>query len=420
MLNAPRIQDVKIEDGFWEARLRVNRETTLPDVYAKCRKSGRIDAFRLNWKPGRPNRPHKFWVSDVAKWLEGACYSLATHPDPKLERAVETVVDLIASAQQPDGYLNTHFTVVEPDRRWANLRDDHELYCAGHLMEAAVAHYEATGQTKFLDVVCRYADYIDSVFGRGRGRKRGYPGHEEIELALVRLYRATGRPRYLKLAAYFVNERGQQPHYFEKEARARGESPSVYRSIAHFGKQAHLPVREQTTADGHAVRAVYLYAGMADVAAETGDRELLAACRRLWRNIVTRRMYIHGGIGSTCHGERFTVDYDLPNAEAYAETCAAIGLVFFAHRMLNIDPDRRYADVMERALYNNVLSGVSLDGNRFFYPNYLDAVPGVNSLRGLKSSARQDWYNTSCCPTNICRMLASLGRYSSRRRHQRS
>lgn len=402
---------VAIETGFWAERLRVNREATLPITYRQCRDTGRIDAFRLDWAPGKPNKPHVFWDSDVAKWVEAVSYSLATHPDASLARKLDRVVDLIVRAQQPDGYLNVHFTVVKPDQRWSNLRDAHELYCAGHLMEAAVAHHDATGSRTLLDAMCRYADYIGTVFGRGRGRRRGYPGHEEIELALVRLARATGQRRYLNLAAYFVNERGRRPHFFDREARVRGEqgNPAAREAYAYY--QAHAPVRTQTTAEGHAVRACYLYAGMADVARETGDRDLLRACRTVWRNIVNRRLYIHGGIGSTRHGERFTADYDLPNDEAYAETCASIALVFFAHRMLQIDCDGQYADVMERALYNSVLSGVSQDGTRFFYDNVLATQPGLHAFRGRNPPERQAWFGCACCPPNLARLLASFGGY---------
>ena len=400
---------VQVQGGFWGERLGLNRCVTLPIEYQQCKMTGRIDAFKLDWKPGSPDPPHIFWDSDVAKWIEAACYSITTHPDARLEKKIEYVVKLISEAQQEDGYLNVHFTVVEPEKRWSNLRDQHELYCAGHLMEAAVAHLEATGRREFLDVMCRYADYIVSVFGKGRKQKRGYPGHEEIELALVKLYRATGRRSYLDLAKFFVDERGRSPHYFDREARERGEDPIRFGGHDYF--QAHLPVREQESAEGHAVRACYLYAGMADVAAETGDRELLVACRRMWKNITENRMYIHGGIGSSRFGERFTIDYDLPNEEAYAETCAAIALVFFAHRMVQIDTDRQYSDVMERALYNCIPAGVSLDGTRFFYDNYLASFPGSHRFTGQKPPVRQEWFGCACCPPNLARIFASLGGY---------
>ncbi|MDH7568643.1 MAG: glycoside hydrolase family 127 protein [Armatimonadota bacterium] len=398
---------VRIDDRFWSPRLRVNREKTLAHQYQQCKETGRIDAFRLDWRPGREPVPHIFWDSDVAKWVEAASYTLALHPDPHLENLLDEVVALIASAQQPDGYLNVHFTVVEPEKRWTNLRDWHELYCAGHLMEAAVAHYQATGKRTLLNALCRYADYIGTVFGTGPGQKRGYPGHEEIELALVKLFRVTGERRYLELSRYFVEERGRQPHYFDQEARARGEDPARFHGRDYRYNQSHLPVREQTEVVGHAVRAMYLYCAMADLAGELNDPTLLRACERLWESVTGRRMYVTGGIGSARANEGFTFDYDLPNESAYAETCAAIGLVFWAHRLLQLTADARYADVMERALYNGVLSGVSLDGERFFY---------VNPLASVGDHHRQPWFGCACCPPNVARLLASLGHYIYSRR----
>lgn len=408
---------VKITSPFWDRRLAANRDVTIPVVQAHLQTTGRIDAFRLDWNPGDLQMPHHFWDSDVAKWIEATGYSLQTHPDPELEAEVDRIIDLIAGAQQDDGYLNVHFTVAEPENRWRNLRDMHELYCAGHLMEAAVAYYEGTGKRKLLDVMCRYADHIATVFGAGPDQKRGYAGHEEIELALVKLYRATGKRRYLELAKFFVDERGREPFYFDLEAQARGEDPAQLRARGHAYCQSHLPVREQTTAEGHAVRAVYLYAGMADVAAETGDADLVRACTRLWQNVTQRRMYVTGGIGSSSLGERFTTDHDLPNGLAYAETCAAIGLAFWAHRMLRLSPDAGYADVMERALYNGALSGLALAGDKFFYANPLEAQPAAfewhpHAYREpAVSPRRKNWFGCSCCPTNIVRTLASLGRY---------
>jgi DUF1680 family protein len=388
--------------------MEVNREVTLPMECQQCKKTGRIDALKLDWLPGMARKPHIFWDSDLAKWLEAVGYALAGQIDRKLERLADRVIGLIAKAQQPDGYLNSYFSVVEPEKRWTNLRDAHELYCAGHLMEAAVAYYEATGKRALLDVMCRYADHIDSVFGPQKRKKRGYPGHEEIELALVKLHRTTGEARYLELAKFFIDERGRRPNYFATEARARGEKPRE----DHDYWQAHLPVRKQKTAEGHAVRAMYLFCGMADVAAETGDKELLAACKRLWKNVTERRMYVTGGIGSTAQGERFTFDYDLPNEAAYAETCAAIGLVFWAHRMLHITSDGRYADVMERALYNGVLSGISLDGERFFYANPLAVHPrAAGYMSWVTSAQRQEWFDCACCPPNIARLLAAFPQY---------
>jgi DUF1680 family protein len=410
MLQPVPVSGVRFGPGFLGDRVRVNREATLPLEYEQCRRTGRLDAW--SWRPGKPAPPHHFWDSDVAKWIEAAAWSLAAVPDPDLEARVERVIDQMAACQAEDGYLNSRFLLVEPDKRWTNLRDLHELYCAGHLMEAAVAWYEATGRRRFLDLMCRYADHIAAVFGPGPEQRRGYPGHEEIELALIRLYRATGERRYADLAAFFVNERGRQPHYFDLEARERGEDPGPPDPGKYRHHQAHLPVREQTTIEGHAVRAAYLFAGVADVAAVSGDETLLSACRRIWRNLTERRMYVTGGIGSTPQGERFTADYDLPNETAYAETCAAIALVFFADRMLRLERRGVYADVLERALYNGVLSGVSLDGTKFFYANPLAAYPPAHGS-GLNRfpPERQEWFGCACCPPNLARLLASLGRY---------
>ena len=393
---------VTIEGGFWGPRLDTNRAVTIPIEYQQCKETGRIDAFKLDWKPGKLPVPHIFWDSDVAIWIEAASYSLFTHPDLRLEAQLDEVIALIASAQQPDGYLNSHFSAVEPEKRWTNLRDWHELYCAGHMTEAGVAYFQATGKRSLLEVVCRYADHIGQVFGTGPGQKRGYPGHPELELALVKLYHATGEPRYLALSQYFVDERGRQPYYFDQEARARGEDPAAYWAKTYAYTQAHLPVREQRQVTGHAVRAMYLYSAMADLAGETGDPGLLSACDALWDHLCTRNLYLTGGIGPSRANEGFTRDYDLPNETAYAETCAAIGLVFWNHRMLQLEGNARFGDTLERALYNGVLSGVSLSGDRFFYEN---------PLASLGTHHRQPWFDCACCPPNVARLLASLGGY---------
>jgi len=412
-LEAVPFTRVQLADAFWAPRVATNRSVTLPMEYRQCQETGRIDAW--TWKKGQPNQPHIFWDSDVAKWIEAAAYSLATHPDKALETKIDAVVEQMAAAQGKDGYLNSHYLRVEPDKRWTNLRDCHELYCAGHLMEGAVAYYQATGKRTFLDVMCRYADHIGRVFGPKKGQKRGYCGHPEVELALMKLHHATGNRRYLDLAAYFVDERGRQPHYFDKEAKARGEDikPARPRDYSYF--QAHRPLREQTEVVGHAVRALYIYCGMADVAAATGDRSLVTALKRLWANVTARRMHVTGGLGPTCRNEGFTFDYDLPNENAYDETCANIALVFWAHRMLHMDPDGRYADVMELALYNSVISGISWGGDHFFYANPLAAHPGVDphgSIHGADYHYRRSaWFGCACCPPNIARLLASLGGY---------
>jgi hypothetical protein len=396
-----RLEDVRITDQFWGARLTAHRLRGLDAVYQQLRKTGRLNAYRLDWTPeSEKPAPHVFWDSDVAKWLEGACYHLITHPDAALQVRVAEVVNLILSAQGEDGYLNPHFTVVEPGQRWTNLRDRHELYCAGHLIEAAIAHHRATGERHFLDGIRRYVDLIDRTFGREPGKLRGYPGHEEIELALVKLFRYTGEPRYLSLASYFIHERGQSPHYFDLEAVRRGESPEEYWAGTHAYSQSHRPVREQREVVGHAVRGMYLYSAMADLAAETGDEALWTTLVHLWEDLTAHKLYLTGGIGPSGSNEGFTTRYDLPNQTAYAETCAAIGLVLWARRMLSLDLDRRYADVMERALYNGLLSGISLEGDRYFY---------VNPLASQGEHHRQPFYACSCCPTNLNRFLPAMG-----------
>ncbi|MBS4200557.1 glycoside hydrolase family 127 protein [Bacillus sp. FJAT-49732] len=397
--------DVKINDSFWAKRIEVNREQTIPFQYEQCKATGRIDAFKLDWKPGMEPVPHIFWESDVAKWIEAASYSLATHPDAELDALLNEVIDLIAGAQQPDGYLNVYFTIVEPEKRWTDLRDAHELYCAGHLIEAGIAHFKATGKRTLFDVICKFADYIDTVFGLEEGKKRGYCGHQEIELALVKLYRVTGNENYLRLSQYFIDERGKQPHYFDLEKKIQ---PGFFDPFmnSHQDKnaynQSHKPVREQDKVVGHAVRALYMYSAMADLAGELGDESLLQACERLWDNLHNKNMYITGGIGSTRANEGFTFDYDLPNETAYGETCAAVAVVFWNHRLLQLDCDGKYADALERALYNGVISGISLDGKKFFYENPLASLGNVH---------RRDWFGCACCPPNVARLLASLGEY---------
>ncbi|HEY8391735.1 MAG TPA: beta-L-arabinofuranosidase domain-containing protein [Capillibacterium sp.] len=417
------LRKVKLSGGFWGEKNQLVREKVIPlqwqilnDEIPSAGLSHVIKNFKIAAGEAEGEfHGQVFQDSDLAKWLEAVAYSLTTNPDPKLEELADQMIDLIGRAQQADGYLNTYFTLKEPDKRWSNLRDCHELYTAGHFIEAAVAYYQATGKNKFLNQMCKLADHIDKVFGREKGKKPGYPGHEEIELALVKLYRVTGEERYLKLSKYFIDQRGQKPNYFETEAKGRGEQFSA--ESRHFGLgyyQAHLPVREQATMEGHAVRAMYLLCGMIDVAIETGESALLESARRLWKNVTQKRMYLTGGIGASSYGEAFSFDYDLPNSTAYAETCAAIGLVFVAHRMLQLTPDREYADIMEKALYNGVLSGMSLDGERFFYVNPLAVSPDVCTNRHDHSHVkpeRQKWFDCACCPPNLTRLLTSIGEY---------
>ena len=357
-----------------------------------------------------------FQDSDVAKWLEAAAYALAAGPDPELERMADEVIGLYREAQQEDGYLNSYFTVKAPDRKWTNLQEAHELYCAGHLMEAACARKEAAGREDLLEVVEKNAGCIYRQFMEKN--TRGFPGHPEIELALLRLYRATGKEMYRELSQHFVDARGQAPNYFEQERQARGWylwDQNNRDALDTDYTQSTLPVREQRDAVGHAVRAVYLYTAMADLAGETGEPALKEACRTLWESVTHRQMYVTGGIGSTVLGEAFTVDYDLPNDTVYAETCASIGLIFFARRMLQLEAKGEYADVMERALYNTVLAGMQLDGKRFFYVNPLEVVPGISGRAATQEhdlTQRPPWYACACCPPNVARLLSSIGSYA--------
>ncbi len=415
------LSQVAINSGFWAERQRVNRECTIPAIYRQLEATGRIKAWsmaRTHDIPKERSTVHMFWDSDTGKWLESVAYSLATHPDPDLKAQAEALIDAVAGAQQADGYLNTYFPVLHPEGKWTNLRDWHEMYNAGHLTEAAVAYYQATGDPKLLDVLTRFAEHIDATFGVDDGKLRGYPGHPELELALVKLYRETGQDRWLDLAAYFIEERGQEPHYFDIEAARRGEKREDFWAQTYRYCQAHAPLREQTEANGHAVRACYLYAGIADVALETGDEELLTLSRRLWDDLTQRQMYLHGGVGPSHSNEGFTFAYDMPTETAYAETCAAIALAFWAQRMFHLDPDSRYINIMERAIYNGSLSGLSFDGAGFFYANPLAAYPGVNPMgrwSGILDSGhfrRVDWFFCPCCPPNISRLIASIGEYS--------
>jgi DUF1680 family protein len=419
------LRNLRIQDDFWSEYIRLVRDVVVPyqwealnDRVEGAEPSHAIQNFKIAAGLEQGNYYGMvFQDSDVAKWLEAVSYLLETEHDPDLERVADGVIDLVAKAQQADGYLNTYFTLQEPGMQWTNLAECHELYCAGHMIEAAVAYYQATGKSKILDVACRLADCIDAVFGAEEGKLKGYDGHQEIELALVKLYHTTGNEKYLRLSQFFLDERGQEPGFYELEFLRRSRKvhfPTLDMVHNRAYSQAHLPVRQQQLAEGHAVRVVYMCSGMADVAAETGDRELLEACRSLWSNIVTKRMYITGAIGSMAHGEAFTLDYDLPNDTAYAETCASIGLIFFAHRMLHIEADSEYADVMEQALYNTVISGMSRDGKRFFYVNPLEVWPDAcdkNSNVNHVKPERQGWFGCACCPPNIARLLASLGRY---------
>lgn len=420
------LKDIKIKDNFWSQYIKLAREVVIPYQWAAindripdAEPSHAIKNFRI--AAGLDTGEFQgmvFQDSDVSKWLEAVGFSLQTKADPELEKNADEVIDILERAQRPDGYLNTYFILKEPENRWTNLAECHELYCAGHFFEAAVAYYNATKKRKVLDIACRFADYIDTVFGPEEGKIHGYDGHEEVELALFKLYKVTGNKKYLNLSKYFLDQRGAEPDFFDLQWEKRGKKDFWQGGVKRdWGKtyfQTHLPIRQQSSAEGHAVRLVYMCMAMADVAAETGDMELFRACKRLWDSIVSKRMYITGGIGSTSIGESFTFDYDLPNDTVYAETCASIGLAFFAHRMSMIEPKGEYADVMERALYNTIIGGMSQDGKSFFYVNPLEVKPEAcekNPVKKHVKPTRQKWFTCACCPPNVTRTLTSLGQY---------
>ncbi len=393
----------KITGGFWRQKQDLIRNVTVKAVYDRFYDTGRIDAFKCN--KDSEIKPHFFWDSDVAKWIEGVAYITKEKSEPWLEEIVDSLVDEIEKNQDPCGYFNIYFTVVDPDNRF-KYRDCHELYCLGHLIEAAVAYYEATGKDKLLKLMCKYVDYVEKVFVNQERDLFVTPGHEEIELALVRLYECTGNEKYLNLSKFFVDERGQR---LEEAVSFGGQCYN----------QSHKPVREQETAEGHAVRAVYLYCAMADLALKYNDKSLILACKKIFENISQRRMYITGGIGSSHEGEAFTVDYDLPNLVSYTESCAALGLALFAHRMLLLEINAKFANVVERVIYNGFLSAVSLDGKGFFYTNPLEILPYALS-RNTSVSKHYDWlpnpqrqevFECSCCPPNIVRFIPSIANF---------
>ncbi|QPV65108.1 glycoside hydrolase family 127 protein [Halosimplex litoreum] len=412
------LTDASIDDDFWTPRIQTVRDSTIDFVYDRLVESGRIENFRIAAGEADGDFQGRFYNdSDVYKWLEGACYFLTTDSDADLRERVDELVSLIASAQEADGYLNTYFQLVEPEQKWTNLHVLHELYCAGHLFEAAIAHSEATGEDSLVKVATALADHIDERFGPDG--YRGVPGHEGIELALVKLYRETGEQRYLDLAEHFVDHRGDPDSRLKYEAFHPEEiAGDAYDHVVEDGEydgryfQDHAPLREQETVEGHAVRAMYLYTGAGDVAIETGDDELVAVLERLWENMTERRMYVTGGIGSSHEGERFTGDYDLPNETSYAETCAALGSIIWNRRLLQLTREAKYADLQSRTLYNALLAGLSLDGTRFFYANPHEMGPEGHPLHDEDpnrfAAQRQGWFQTACCPTNVPRLLASL------------
>ena len=411
---------VQIQDAFWSPRLAVNRTSTLDHVHKQLELTGCIRNFDIAAGEAQGNFGGPWWAdSDVYKWIEGASYILALHPNAQLESRVDELIAKIAAAQQKDGYLDTYVLLKIPDLKWKSLAFNHEMFCAGSLFEAAVAHNQATGKRSLLEVALRLADHLDSTFGPGK--QAGIPGHEEVELALVRLYRLTGEKRYLRLAQYFVDSRGQKPSIFERQYEQLPETPvdllghpmsikDFYRRFflvnpAHFDtsySQDQVPAREQRAAVGHAVRAMYFYSAMADLVYETGDQGLWEALESVHNSVTNHRMYVTGGIGPSERNEGFTADYDLPNADAYQETCASAGMVFWNYRMLKLTGDARYADIMELSLYNALAAGVSLTGDTFCY---------VTPLASRGDFKRDPWFGVPCCPTTIARFLPALGRY---------
>ncbi len=401
---------VKIRDSFWRPRLETNRRVTLPFALKKCEETGRLDNF---WKaahrmPGA-FQGKRYNDSDIYKVIEGAAYSLSLERDPALEQHMDKWIEAIAAAQEADGYLYAARTVdpLNPPpgagpERWSLLESSHELYNVGHLYEAATAYFQATGKKTLLEVALKNADLLVSVFGPGR--RYGYPGHQEVEIGLAKLYRLTGNSKYLDLARYFLEVRGQRPY----PKRFPEDSPfAIYNQAWYL--QAHRPVLEQTEAVGHAVRAMYMFSGLADVAALTGDERFSRAADRLWENVTAKKTYLTGGVGSRSEGEAFGDEYELPNAAAYAETCAAIGSVLWNHRLFLRHGQAKYLDVLERTLYNGLLSGVALSGDLFFYPNPLESDGQTPFNQG--AATRQPWFEVACCPTNLVRFLPSLPGY---------
>lgn len=418
------LKKIKINDPFWSKHVDLVRKEIIPyqweamnDLIPDAEPSHCLENFKI--AAGRKKGEFYgavFQDTDIAKWLEAVGFTLAAYDIPELEKTADEVIELIGEAQEENGYLDTYFIVKEPGKRWQDLCEGHELYTAGHMMEAAVAYYQGTGKRKFLDIVLKLADLICETFGEETDKLKGYPGHQEVEIGLIKLYQITGEKKYLNQAKFFIDKRGVGENWFLQEMK-KPDYQMIFPEFANYDtkySQSHLPVRQQETAEGHAVRAVYMYCAMADLAYEYQDKELMQACETLWKNIVTKRMYITGSIGSSGMLERFTTDYDLPNDCNYSESCASIGLALFGLRMAQITRDASYIDVAERALYNTVLAGIALDGKSFFYVNPLEVWPDNCIDRTSKEHVkpiRQKWFGVACCPPNIARTLASLGQY---------
>lgn len=412
---------VKLTGGFWKQWQETAAQNTSRAIYSRFQETGRIDAMKLEWKEGMPGKPHVFWDSDIAKWMEGTAYLLYHRDDAELREYLDTIIGYIEKGQTEEGYFNSAFLTLQPDQCFTD-RTNHELYTAGHFIEAAVAHYYATGSDRFLNMMKRFADYIEKRFVILKDTKYKTPGHQELELALIRLWEATGEERYLKLSKHFVDVRGtdRDERVFSVKNGTFPADPPLANQLLYNDTYAQddAPARELKAASGHAVRAMYYYTAMADLAREYDDGELLAACRRLWKDSVNRKMYITGGVSAERYGEAIGTDYVLPNDYAYAETCASVAMANFSQRMFRIEPDGTYMDMVERQMYNGALSGLSMDGRAFYYDNALQCRPdvddfftGIHALPLLPPYQRQKLFECSCCPPNIYRFIAALGQY---------
>ena len=426
---------VKINNGFWKKRKDLNINSSFFEILNSFEKSGRIRA--LTNENTSSEKPHIFWESDLAKLMECAFFSMQQEKNKNLKNTCDNIIKKIINNQEDNGYLNFFFKFHEPENKFTNLRDRHELYCAGHLLESAIEHSKATEENHFLNSIEKYIDHIIDTFGQEVGKKRGYPGHQEIELALVKAYEYTKKNKYLDLATYFIEERGKtdsnNKHYFinENEILKKNsqkldysklpsnlrdfvdfylaKDESVFKDLEYW--QAHKEPIKQNTAEGHSVRALYMFTAMADLARINNNKDLLKTCKLLWRNIVDKRMYIHSGVGSAHIGERFSFDYDLPNDMAFAETCATIALIYFANRLSKIEINSEYGDIIENSFYNLILASTSQDGKGFFYDNYLECNPGYLHFQDRRHGIRDEYHICSCCPPNIARLIASMDMY---------